>query len=73
MDEVVVVMLNTIFSKALLQSLSKRVNLALSLSKRVTIVTTVLLAFLRLEEAVTSSKDTLASCTSLYPLTPEGE
>ena len=65
MNEIIVIVLNTILSKAVPQSLSKCVDLALGLPKRVTIVMTVLLAFLRLEKSVTSSKNTLGSCASL--------
>jgi hypothetical protein len=63
-------MLNAILSKAILQSLGKCIDLALGLAKRITIVMTVLLAFLRLDEAVTSRQNAFASCASLYPLTP---
>jgi len=66
-------MLNTIFSEAILQSLSKHVDLALGFLKRVTIVATVLLAFLCLDKTVTGSQNASAPRMSLYPLTPEGE
>jgi len=68
-----VVMFNAIFSKAILQSLSKCIDLALGFSKRVTIVTTVLLAFFCLDKAVAGSQNTFAPRALLYPLTPEGE
>jgi len=73
LDEVIVVMFNTILSEAVLQSLSKCVDLALGFSKRVAIVATVLLAFLCLDKAVTNSQNAFALRASLYPLTPEGE
>ena len=65
MNEIIVIVLNTILAKAVPQSLSKRVDLGLGLLKRVTIVMTVLLAFLCLEKSVASSKNTLGSRTSL--------
>ena len=65
MNEIIVIVLNTILAKAVPQSLSKRVDLGLGLPKRVMIVMTVLLAFLRLEKSVASSKNTLGSRTSL--------
>ena len=63
-NEVVVVVLHAILSKAILQSLGKFVNLPLGFLKRVAIVSTVLFAFLCLEESVTDSRNALGSCTS---------
>ena len=65
MNEIIVIVLNTILAKAVPQSLSKRIDLGLGLLKRVTIVMTVLLVFLRLEKLVANSKNTLGSHTSL--------
>jgi hypothetical protein len=48
-DEVVVVVFNTILPKTLLQFLGECMNLALGLVKRVAIVVAAFLTFLRLE------------------------
>lgn len=55
MNEIVVVVFNTILSEAILQSLSEHVDLALGFSKCIAVVTAVFLAFLGLETSVTSS------------------
>ena len=49
MNEVVVVVLNTVLAEMILQILSKPMDLILGLAKRVTVVVVVLLAFLGLE------------------------
>ena len=67
------IVFNTILSEAVLQPLSKRVDFALGLSQRVTILVALFLAFLCLESPVTSSEDAPDPCTSLRPLTPERE
>ena len=73
MDEVVMIVLNTILSEAVFQPFSKRVDFTLGFSQRLTIAVAVLLVFLRLESSVTSSEDAFDSCASLRPLTPECE
>lgn len=67
------IVFNTILAKAVLQPLSEREDLALCFSKRVTVFTTVLLAFFCEEKSVASGKNALVSCASLEPLAPERE
>ena len=55
MNEVIVVMLRTVPSKPVLKPLCKLIDLVLSFSKQVTVVATILFAFLHLEVLVTSS------------------
>ena len=61
-NEVVVIVFNTILSKAVPKSLSKRVDLTLGFSKRVAIVSPVFLAFLCLDTSVAGSEDAFGSC-----------
>jgi hypothetical protein len=72
-DQVIVVVFDTVLSEAVPQPLSKGIYLTLGLLKCVVIVTTVLLTSFRLESSVTSGKDTSTPCTSLRPLSPESE
>jgi hypothetical protein len=72
-DDIVVVVLHAILSEALLQPLGEGVDLALGFSKSVTILLTLLLAFLGLEKSVTHGQNTFSLCASPRPLTPECE
>lgn len=72
-NEVVLIVLNTIFSKAVLQPLGKGINLFLGLLKRMVIFMAALLAFLRLDEAIGRGETMVPQIVSLGPLAPECE
>ena len=66
-NEIIVIVLDTILSEAIPQLLSKCVYLLLGFTKCITVVTAVLLAFLCLEKSIAGGQSTPGSRASLMP------
>jgi len=66
-NKIVVIVFDTILSKAIPQLLSERVDLLLGFAKCITVVMAVLLAFLCLEKSITSGQSAPGTRASLTP------